>query len=79
MGGRVGTKAPGRLRELPLAADAVPAARLIPGDGDVDETLVEVALLRGGSAPCLFEHLMGVVVAAGGDQLETVFQPRGRP
>jgi len=47
------------LLELPLAADAVPAAGLVPGDRDVDEPLEEVALrLRGGS-PGVLELLVG--------------------
>ena len=52
-------QAPGRLLELPFAADAVAAAGLIPGDGHVDEPLVEVALLLLGRPPRVLELLVG--------------------
>ena len=51
-------EAPRRLLELALAADAVPAAGLVPRDGDVDEPLVEVALLRRRRAPRQLELLV---------------------
>jgi hypothetical protein len=41
---RVRAEPAGRLLELALAADAVSAPGLVPGDGDVDESLEEVAL-----------------------------------
>jgi hypothetical protein len=48
---RIRAEPPRRLLELALAADPVPAPGLVPRDGDVDEPLVEVALLRRRSAP----------------------------
>jgi hypothetical protein len=70
MGGRVGGEATGGLLELALAADAVPAASLVPGDGDVDEPLEEVALGRLGRTPFVLEDLVRVVVPAVPDELE---------
>jgi CheY-like chemotaxis protein len=61
---------PAGLRQLPLAADPVPAPRLVPGDCDVDETLEEVALGRLSRAPHGFELLVGLEVAARADELE---------
>jgi hypothetical protein len=49
---------PCRLLELALAADPVPAAGLVPRDGDVDEPLVEVALSRLRRAPRQLELLV---------------------
>ena len=66
----VGAEPPRRLLELPLAAYFVSAPGLVPGDRDVDEALEEVALRRLGRSPGVLEHLVGVVVAAGPDQLE---------
>jgi hypothetical protein len=67
---RVGREAPASLLELALAADPVAAARLIPGDRDVHEALVEVALLRLGGAPRRLELLMGLEVFAAADQVD---------
>lgn len=58
MSRRVGLEPPRRLLELPLAADAVASARLVPGDRDVDEALKEVALLRRRRAPGVLERLV---------------------
>jgi hypothetical protein len=64
-----------RLHELPLAPGAVPPARVVPGDRDVDETLEEV-LLRGlRRPPGLLELLVRLEVLAAPDQLDTVSQP----
>jgi hypothetical protein len=53
-----------RLRQLTLASRSIAAARLIPGDGDVDEPLEEV-LLRGlGCAPGVLERLVRLEVPA---------------
>jgi hypothetical protein len=61
---------PGCLLELPLAADTVPAAGLIPGDRDVHEALEEV-LLRGiGCTPGQLELLVRGEELAAPDQLE---------
>jgi hypothetical protein len=64
-----------RLRELPLAPGAIPAARVVPGDRDVDETLEEVLLRRLCSPPGLLELLVRLEVLAAPDQLDTVSQP----
>jgi len=56
--GRVRTEAPLSLLELALAADAVAAARLVPGDSDVDESLEKVALRRLGRAPRVLQFLV---------------------
>jgi hypothetical protein len=79
MGGRVGTEPPRRLLELPLAADAVFASGLVPGHGDVNEPLKEIALLGLRGAPRLFEDLVRRKVLAAADQVETVVEPRPRP
>lgn len=52
------------LLELPLEADAVPAAGLVPRDDDVDEPLEEVLLLGLGRAPGVLERLVGGEVVA---------------
>jgi len=54
---------------LPLAADAVAAAGLVPRDGDVDEALEEVALLRPGS-PGVLELLVRGEELAAADQFQ---------
>ena len=65
MDGRVGGEPPPRLRELALAAAAVPTPGLVPGDGDVDEPLEEVALLLCSLTPDVLDDLVrGVVLAA---------------
>jgi hypothetical protein len=48
---RKGGEPPRRLLELALAADSVSPPGLVPGDGDVDESLKEVTLLSIGGAP----------------------------
>jgi hypothetical protein len=63
-----------RLLELTLAADAVPAAGLIPGDRDVDEALEEVLLGRLGGAPGQLELLVGGKELAAADQLEPALE-----
>ena len=55
---RVGREPAGRLFELALAADPVPAAGLVPRDRDVDEPLVEVTLLRRRRPPRQLELLV---------------------
>jgi hypothetical protein len=68
--GRVWPESPRGLFELPLAADAVPPACLVPRDRDVDETLEEVALLGRRRAPHILEHLVRSEELAAPDQLE---------
>jgi hypothetical protein len=67
---RIRPEAPRRLLELPLAADAVATAGLVPGDGDVDEPLEEVALLVLGGPPGVLELLVGREELAPADQIE---------
>src|SRR5919197_6412617 len=55
---RVRPEPPLRLLELPLAADAVAAPGLVPRDRNVDEPLIEVALLRRRRAPRQLELLV---------------------
>ena len=59
-----------RLCELPLGADLAPAPGLVPGNGDVHETLEEVALLGGRGTPRVLELLVRGEVLAGADQLD---------
>jgi hypothetical protein len=63
----VGPEAAERLVELPRRSDAVSARRLVPGDGDVHEALVEIAVLRGRSAPRELELLVRLEVPAGAE------------
>ena len=67
---RVGAEPSRRLLELPLAADAVPAPGLVPGDRDVDETLEEVALLGRRCPPGVLERLVRGEELAAPNQLE---------
>jgi len=59
-----------RLRQLPLAADPVATAGLVPRDGDVDEPLEKVALRVRRGAPGVLERLVRLEERAGADQLE---------
>jgi hypothetical protein len=61
---------PFRLVELARGRDRAPATRLIPGDRDMDEPLVEVALGGVRGAPDELELLVGLEVAATPDQIE---------
>jgi hypothetical protein len=74
---------PGRLLELPLAADTVPAARLVPGHGHVHEPLEKVLLGGLGRAPGQLELLVRGEELAAPDQLdaapEVAFKSRLRP
>ena len=76
---RVSPEPAGGLLQLPLAADAVAAAGLVPGDGHVDEALEEVALLVGSRAPGVLELLVGGEELAAADQVETALELRRRP
>ena len=67
---RVRPESPRRLLQLALAADAVAAAGLIPGYGDVHEPLEEVPLRRLGCAPHVLELLVGGEELAAADQVE---------
>jgi hypothetical protein len=65
----VGAEAAGSLFQLPLAADAVAAAGLVPGDGEVDEALEEIALLVRRGAPRVLELLVGGEELTAADQV----------
>ena len=71
---RVRPESPGRLLELALAADAVPAAGLVPRHGHVHQPLVEVALAGLGGAPGVLELLVRREVLAAADQVEAGFE-----
>jgi hypothetical protein len=58
------------LVDLACGRNRPAATRLVPGHGDVDETLVEVALGGVGGAPDELERLVGLEVAAAPDQVE---------
>ena len=65
-----------RLLELALAADPVPAAGLVPRDGDVDEALVEVPLLWRRRAPRQLELLVRGEELAAPDELYALLKVR---
>jgi hypothetical protein len=68
------------LLQLPLAADPVPAAGLVPRDRDVDEALEEVALVRRRGSPGILELLVGGEELASANQIEATSKlVRGRP
>ena len=69
---RIRRQAPLRLRELPLAADPVAAAGLVPGHRDVDEPLEEVAFGAVGGTPRVLQRLVGGEELASADQVEAV-------
>jgi hypothetical protein len=73
---RVGSEPPLRLLELPLAPDPVATPRLVPGDGDVDEPLVEVPLRRRRGAPGRLELLVRGEELAAPNQLEPLIEVR---
>src|SRR5579875_1477788 len=56
--------------ELPGGGDRPAAAGLVPGDGDVDEALVEVSLLGRCGSPRQLELLVRGEVAAGPQRLQ---------
>jgi len=73
----VGRESPTRFLQLPFAADSVAATRLVPGDGDVYETLEEVTLGRLGRlgrAPRVFQLLMSGEELAGSNQLQAALE-----
>jgi hypothetical protein len=67
---------PRRLPELPLAADAVAAAGLVPRDCDVDEALEEVLLGGLGRAPGELELFVRGEELAGANQVQTCLKRR---
>ena len=60
-----------RLLELPLGPDSPSAPGLVPGHGDVDESLEEVTFGWCCCAPGVFELLVRGEVLAGPDQFES--------
>ena len=76
MVGYIGLEAAPCFAELPLAAVAIAATRLVPGDGDVDEALQEVALGRGCRTPFVLELLVRLEVATLPDQPQPFAIPR---
>jgi len=72
--GPVGTESPSCLLELALAARSVAPARVVPGDGDVDEPLEEVALGRFSLAPFVLELLVRLEVGSHADQFEPLLE-----
>ena len=80
MGWREGGEAPRRLLELTGTADLVAPPRLVPRDGDVDETLVETPLGRSSRTPRELELLVRGEVLTAADQVEPALERvRGRP
>jgi hypothetical protein len=69
--GGVGREPSDRLHELPLGADLASAPCLVPRDGDVDEALEEVPLVRRRGAPGELELLVRGEVLAAADQLNS--------
>ena len=72
--GREGPETALGLLELPLEADTVPAAGLVPRDDDVDEPLEEVLLPGLGRAPGVLEGLVGGEVLAFPREVEPELQ-----
>jgi hypothetical protein len=83
MGRRVWREPPACLLELSLAARAITATGLVPGDRDVHETLEEVPLVRFGRAPSRLERLVRCEELSRADQIEAALELdvelRGRP
>jgi hypothetical protein len=67
---RVGLQPSGGLLELPLAADAVAPAGLVPGDRYVDEALEEVTFVGLGCSPSVLQLLVSGEELAPANQLE---------
>ena len=63
------------LLELAFTASAVPAGGMQPRDGDMDETLQEVALCVGCLAPLVLELLVRLEVLARADEIQTALEP----
>src|ERR1700750_521096 len=76
MCGRIRREPPDRLLELALGAHLPAAAGLVPGDGDVDEALEEVALFARGGAPGELELLVRGEVLARADELNPLLVGR---
>jgi hypothetical protein len=72
---RVGRQTADRLRQLSLHPDVPAAPRLVPRDGDVDESLQEVAFPGRRRPPGVLELLVRLEVPAGANQLEAALKP----
>jgi hypothetical protein len=79
MGRGVGPEPPAGLLELAFAADSVAPFGLVPGDGDVHQTLEEVTLGRLGRTPRVFQLLMGGEELARPNQLQAALERRAFP
>ena len=71
---RVRTEPARCFAELPLATGTVPAPRVVPGNGDVDEALQEVSLRLRRVPPLVLELLVRSEELAGGNQLEATVE-----
>jgi hypothetical protein len=69
--GLEGPQASRRLLQLPLAADAIASAGLVPRDCEVDEPLKEVSFCRLGRTPRVLQLLVGGEELAPADQVES--------
>jgi hypothetical protein len=63
-----------RFLELALAANSPAASGLVPGDGNVHETLKEVALARLGGSPRIFQLLVSREELAGPNQFQAALE-----
>jgi hypothetical protein len=77
MGWCVRNETPQSFFELSLATDAVAPARLVPGDGDVDEALEIIAFSRPRRAPRQLELLVRGEELPPIDQVEPAVEVRG--
>jgi hypothetical protein len=75
MGRAIRGESPHRLLELAFAARPVAAAGVVPGDGDVNEPLEEVALPGRRLAPLVLELLVRLEIRSRTDEFDPLFQP----
>jgi hypothetical protein len=74
VGRRIRRQPATRFLQLALATDLVPAAGLVPGDGDVYEALEEVTFAGLGRAPGILQLFVGGEVLAVADQREAALE-----
>jgi hypothetical protein len=74
VGWRIRRQPATRLLQLALATDLVPAACLVPGDGDVYEALEEVTFGGRGRAPRILQLFVGGEILADADQREAALE-----
>src|SRR5262249_12232667 len=65
------------LLQLALATPAVAPARVLPGDGDMDQPPEELALRPRAIAPLRLRLLVRLQVGARADKMEAWFEPHG--